>query len=103
MPITLTNIIARAEGVLSAEIAEETVLMSEANGRYYCLTETSREIWTQLDRPLSTKDLFQNLGEKYQVPTAAIEADVIAFLEHFKEKGLITVTENCNYKNSKEE
>ncbi|MGC2856654.1 PqqD family peptide modification chaperone [Novispirillum sp. DQ9] len=91
MPITLTDIITRAEGVLSAEIFEETVLMSEANGRYYCLTETSQEIWKQLDRPLATNELLQTMSEKYEVPTSAIEADVVAFLEHFKEKGLITV------------
>lgn len=94
MPITPTNIITKAEIVLSAEISDETVLMSEENGKYYCLTETSREIWKQLDRPLSAKELIQNLSEKYQLQTSAIEADVIAFLEHFKEKGLITVTEN---------
>lgn len=96
MPITLTDLIARAEGVLSAEISAETVLMSGDNGKYYCLTETSQEVWKQLSSPITIKNLLQNLSEKYQKPTSVIEADTMAFLESFLDKGLIKISVNCS-------
>lgn len=65
--------------------------MSEANGKYYCLTETSQEIWKQLSSPMPLNNLLQSLSETYQTPTSAIEADTMTFLENFLEKGLITI------------
>lgn len=77
---------------LSADVDNETVLMSIDSGRYYGLDEVGGDVWRRLTTPTSVGAVCQALGEDYDGDPAQIEHDVIALLIRLREEGLIEVT-----------
>ncbi len=49
-PITLNDTVARADGLLSADLDNETVLLGIAQGAYFGLTDTAQRIWQAAGR-----------------------------------------------------
>lgn len=92
MALGLDDIIARNPETLSTDLAEQTVLMSTANGTFYGLTATGQDIWQHLAQPISIRQLCQQLGTKYQAPPSTVEADTLAFLAYLESRGLIVAT-----------
>ncbi|CAA7615404.1 conserved hypothetical protein [Candidatus Terasakiella magnetica] len=88
-PLTTESVIVRTPHPLSADVDDETVLMSIEQGNYYGLGSTARDIWSRLERPIRIGDLCAGLAAEYDVPPALIEADTLAFIRRLAEEKLI--------------
>jgi hypothetical protein len=89
--VTRDSLISRSADLMSADLDEDTVLMSLERGSYFALAETGREIWRQLAAPTRAADLCLALCELYDGPADRIEADTLAFLARLARLGLIDV------------
>jgi hypothetical protein len=81
----------RAEGMLSTELDQETVLMSIDAGAYYGLKGPARSIWEKLETPLTFSALVDRLVTEYRVTPEACAADLSGFLTEMEQEGLLRV------------
>ena len=91
-PLTRDTLIARASGLLMAEVDGETVLMSVARGSYFGLAATAEDIWRRLDGAVRAGDLVDALAATYDGDAARIEADTLVFLDRMAAAGLIELS-----------
>lgn len=87
--LTPDDVVSRAQGLLSAQIDGDTVLMSVEHGSYFGLSATAGDVWRRLETPMSVADLCRILGAAYDGDQQAIEADILSFLNQLLAKGLI--------------
>jgi hypothetical protein len=89
--VTRDSLISRSADLMSADLDEDTVLMSLVRGSYFALAETGRAVWQQLAAPMRAADLCEALCDLYVGPADQIEADTLAFLARLAHLGLIDV------------
>lgn len=89
--ISLRSTVAAAKDQVSAELADEIVILSLRSGRYYGLGEVGGRIWDLLREPRSVAQICDVLVEEYDVPREPCERDVVALLEQLASNGLIEV------------
>ena len=90
--ITLDTTVVRAEGLLSTDLDEETILMSIEQGAYYGMDLTARRTWELLATPQKVSQLCMRLAEEYNVDPEVCSPDILAFLEELFREGLIVAT-----------
>ena len=76
---------------VAAPMGEELAMMDIDAGKYYVLDEVAAFIWARLETPVSVAGLVAELGERYDVTPERCEADILPFLAHLDEKGLVRV------------
>lgn len=87
--ISLNNVIARKEEIVTAEMDGETVMMSIENGRYYNLGKMGTVIWELLEHPVSGETLILKLLERFEVTRQQCETETLAFLNKLVKEGLL--------------
>ncbi|CCG40575.1 PqqD family peptide modification chaperone [Magnetospirillum molischianum] len=87
--VALETIVVRNDGILDANVGDETVLMSIENGQYYALTATSRAIWERLKEPVRVRDLCTDLADTYQTPLETVKTDTLEFLSYLETQKMI--------------
>lgn len=87
--VALEMIVVRNDGILDANVGDETMLMSIENGQYYALTATSRAIWQRLKEPVRVQDLCTDLADAYQTPLETIKTDTLEFLRYLEAEKMI--------------
>lgn len=87
--VALEMMVVRNDGILDANVGDETMLMSVENGQYYALTATSRAIWDRLKEPVRVRDLCTDLAETYQTPLEKVSADTLEFLSYLEAEKMI--------------
>jgi hypothetical protein len=85
------SLVMRDSAIFGADLAEETVLLSVDQGKYFSLSATSRAIWAGLSEAVRVKDLCANLARTYDAPIDQITKDTLAFLDYLQARGLILV------------
>ena len=81
----------RAQGILSTELDQETVLMSIDAGAYYGMGGTARSIWERLATPITFSALVDDLVREYEIPHETCAADLQGFLAEMEREGLLRV------------
>jgi len=81
----------RVEDVLDTEINDQTVMMDIEQGSYFGLNESGTRIWGLLAEPILIGDLCDRLMEEFEVPREQCEQQVVGFLRHLLERGLLQV------------
>lgn len=89
--VALETIVVRKDGMLDAEVGDETVLMSVESGEYYALKETSRAIWDRLKVPVRVDALCDDLATAYRMPLERVTADTLDFLRHLETLKMIQI------------
>ncbi len=89
--ISALDRVVRSASCLSAEVGNETVLMSVENGCYGGLDDIGSDIWRRLEKSVSVAELCGALASCYDASRDAIEKDVLAFLEALRQKEMIEV------------
>jgi hypothetical protein len=87
--ITLESYISQCEGNIVSDMDGEKVMMSIKNGKYYNLGEIGGVIWEGITEPTTVQDLIKNLLTQFEVEQSPCEDQVIKFLEHLQQEGLI--------------
>lgn len=76
---------------LGTEISGHLVLMNATKGNYVKLDEIGSQVWQRLERVMTVAELCADLQGHYDVESAVLERDVIAFLEKMRIQGLLEV------------
>jgi hypothetical protein len=96
-PVTIdrdTEIV-QIQELVSAEIDEETVLMSVANGKYYGMDPIGSRIWALIAEPIKVSELCRVLLEEFEVEPAECEQDVLSFLNKLYGDSLIKAVDHA--------
>ncbi len=93
MNVTINSRVCWSDDQLSTEIDDKGVLMSVAKGKYYDLDPVATDIWRRLAEPVLVAQLCKNLSREYNADVAAIERDVMTWLEQLHAENLIMVME----------
>src|SRR5699024_2787476 len=92
--ISLEDTVCQVSGQIVSDMDEEKVMLSIENGKYYNLGDVGGVIWESMKQPISVRELIRKLTERYDVTETRCEKQVIAFLHHLLEHGLIYVPTN---------
>ncbi len=87
------SMVTRNEGLVSADMDGETVMMSIENGKYFGMDSIGSRIWEIIEQPRSVSQLCAILLEEFDVEPDQCERDVTEFLEELIKEKLIKVTE----------
>ena len=83
--------VVRNASCLSAEVGDETVLMSVESGCYGGLDDIGSDIWQRIEKPVSVAKLCDALASDYDAPRSAIEKNVLSFLGALQQKQMIDI------------
>jgi hypothetical protein len=89
--ITLDIEVIQGKGNIVSNMGEEKVMFSINNGRYYNLGEIGGDIWDLLKGSIEVNSIVRTLMSNYQVEKKDCEEQVISFLDHLFEEGLIDI------------
>ena len=67
----------------------EVIILSLERGHYYSLTGTAAEIWSGVERNLTTSQIAAELGASYDADRPRLEGAVQAFLDELGAEGLV--------------
>jgi len=91
MAIEATTRIVRTEGIMTAPVDKEIVLLNMAGNNYISLDAIGRRIWELLKAPVVVDDLCRQLGTEFEGTQEQIHADVLLFLAELEREGLVRV------------
>jgi hypothetical protein len=93
MAIEATTRVVRTEGIMTAPVDQEIVLLNMKGNNYISLDAIGRRIWELLENPAMVNDLCKQLGEEFEGTQEQISADVLSFLEELEREGLVRVAD----------
>lgn len=89
--ITAATLVSATPEHVSSALEGETVLLNLRDAQYYGLEGVGARIWALLETPRRVAAIRDAIVVEYEVEPAACEADVIAFLEALRDRGLVEV------------
>lgn len=76
---------------VSAELAQETVILSMRDGNYYGLDGVGNRLWGMLKEPRTFGELVDTVVAEFEVDAATAAADLTALFIDLERRGLVTV------------
>ena len=77
------------EDVVFRELDGEAVVLNLDSGIYFGLDEVGTRIWQLVDEHRSLRRAWEALQTEFDAPSSQLEADLIAFVDHLRAKGLV--------------
>lgn len=77
---------------ITADFAEEVVILHREQGVYYSLNSVGAFVWQRLAQPISVARLREALAAEYDVDPAQLEADLQALLQELCAHGLVDLS-----------
>ncbi len=84
------TLVRRTDGLMSAAVGDELLMMSAAEGKYFNLNDVGSRIWELLAQPVSAEALVAALTAEYDVDADTAREHVADFLAALRERGLVT-------------
>ena len=91
MTIELSSTVVRLEGLMSAEIDQDIVILGLVSNNYIALDEIGRSIWDLLEIPRTVVEMCGLLSQKYAGEVEQIQTDTLLFLAELEKEGLVRV------------
>lgn len=76
---------------VSADLAEESVILSMRDGQYYGLSGVGHLIWRRLAAPVSVAELAGAVAAEYDVDHDVAERDILRLLDDLVARGLAEI------------
>ena len=90
MTIELETTLSRNSEVLHAPVGTgETLMMSNATGRYYGVNAVGRRIWELLETPTAVGQICTQLCAEFEVEQKVCEAAVLQFAEELVDNKIV--------------
>lgn len=89
--ISKGQVVSQVGGNVVSDMGGEKVMLSIHNGKYYNLGEIGGDIWEHIQEPITVQNLIASLTDRYDVADAICEEQVLSFLSHLIEEGLVQV------------
>ena len=90
MALSLTDILAKRDDQMEADIGAETLMMRIESGRYYSVDGPAQAIWAAIDGKSPVAGIVEALLDRYDADPATCEAETLAFLNDLLNQNLIT-------------
>ena len=91
MEIDLSTTIVRTEGLMTAPVDNDIVILNMKGNNYLSLDSIGRRIWELIAAPVTVTDLCRQLATEFQGGEDQIAADVLSFLARLEAEGLVRV------------
>ena len=91
MIINLENLISRADGQISREIDDETVILDMESGVYVGLDDIGTFVWSLIEEGISLQNLLNEILLEYDVESQQCLDDLQEFLSELVDGGFIAV------------
>ncbi len=91
--VTMSSCVTVPAAVVFRDLGDEAVVLHTGTGRYYGLDEVGTRMWTLLAGARVIKGACRGLYEAYDVAPAVLEGDLLTFVRHLAEHGLLVVDE----------
>jgi hypothetical protein len=95
-PLSSTNVVARRDGLVQAEIDGEVAMTSIDDGTCYVLNQVGSRIWNLLEEPTQIGVLCATLLGEFKVDPEVCERQVLDLLEELRSKGLIATLDGSD-------
>ncbi len=92
MALDLSSTVIRTEGVMTAPVDNEIVILNMAGNNYISLDAIGRRIWDLLETEIAVGELCRQLCLEFEATEEQIAADVLPFLAELEKEGLVRVT-----------
>jgi hypothetical protein len=93
MALESTTTVIRTEGIMTAPVDQEIVLLNMAGNNYISLDAIGRRIWELLEKPIVVGELCRQLGEEFDGTQEQICADLLPFLAELERESLVRVAD----------
>lgn len=94
--VLLEHVVAQGEGNIVSDMGGEKVILSVQNSKYYNLGEIGGIIWDRIKEPVAINQVIATLTSEYDVKLSQCEEQVLSFLKHLSDEGLIEVKEETS-------
>jgi hypothetical protein len=84
-----TLLASRAENLVATDLEDEIAILDIASGHFLLLNASAARVWRLLELPQTFGALCQKLQEQFDVSADQCRADVSAFLDEMREKGVV--------------
>ncbi|MEH7106963.1 lasso peptide biosynthesis PqqD family chaperone [Bacillus sp. JJ1764] len=89
--ISLASVVLQAEGNVVSDMNGEKVMLSIKSGKYYNLGTIGGEIWQLIKSPIEIMEVVNRLLKDYEIEQKVCEQDVLSFINHLNNEGLIQI------------
>ena len=90
--VGLDDIVRASDGVLVNRIADETVLLNPATGRYYTLNDVATRMWSLLEEGQRVGAALETLVGEYDAPRERLERDLVTLVGELVSHELVTIS-----------
>jgi hypothetical protein len=94
--ISVNSTVAAAKGQISADLADEVVILDLESGIYYGLDAVGTRIWHLIQAPRTVKDVQDTLLEEYEVDPDRCGQELLALLRELASHGLVEVKDGAD-------
>lgn len=81
LTVQLDNHVVKIDAFISAEIMDETVMMSVEKGQYFGLNPVASRVWEVLAEPIQVSALCDQLRKEFDVDLETCRQDVLDLLQ----------------------
>lgn len=94
--LTPDTVIQRGTDHVETNVADQTMMMSITQGKYYALDGTARRIWDHLSAPSSLQGVVDKLVAEYDITPEQCMVEVQTFVADLMENGLVVTADGEN-------
>ena len=89
--VSLTSELPVSKNMVSQDLDKELVMLDLGSDTYFGLDEIGTRAWRLIESKGRLIDVLEELQDEYEVEPDRLSADLIAFAERLREKGLLQV------------
>jgi hypothetical protein len=88
----MASTVVASKDQVSADLAEEVVILNLRDGTYYGLDIIGARIWSLIQEPVTVGDVRNVLLEEYEVDQPRCERDLLALLRELSARELVVIS-----------
>lgn len=89
--LKLEDLIKKSPKVNWRKVEEEGVLLNIDNGEYFRLSKVGTEIWEEIERNKTIKEMALAIAKKYDISDKRAFSDVLIFIKKLLRYGVVEV------------
>jgi len=93
MGMQLSSNVVRTEGMMTARVDEDIVILNISTNSYVSLDLVGRRIWELIEKSIRIEEVSQILFREFQGTKEEIITDVMIFLTELEGDGLVRVVD----------
>ncbi len=80
-----------SKDVVSCDLGGETAMLDMKEGIYYGLNEMGTIIWELIQKPITLKEIVDNILEEYEVDEETCYTDTVELIKEMEKNGLVEI------------